>query len=394
MNNPFLLYDFLQHMFRDQMFLQNRNTYSTDSTDTTDSTVDFEPMVPQKKEYESKMTDLELVEKTVSRMKRDKDFLLILQNILNVCNDSEKFEEVNLGVLRGFAQLLDEISDDNCEKPLKLISTTLSERFLTKELLKFTCTTNKVTKLACLATGGFGRIFIGTLEKTDGSKNKVIIKKSLPGKEKFLKSEATILSQLDHKNIIKMVSFVPDSMELVMEFMEKGRLDQFLEGEKVPKKRFYNIILDIITGMEYLEQNKIIHRDLASRNIFVGLNMECKIGDFGLAVKVTRPDGIYKEQDGGISGYHTPPSVIISQEYSIKSDIWAFGLLVWEMHFIKYGGFLFMLKPILDRFRFSGELPYDTVAPRIRNYVLRMMHEDSSRRPPWAEIKKFFSSSV
>ncbi|CAG9827147.1 unnamed protein product [Diabrotica balteata] len=393
--NPFLNFGLLHRMFRENMFqesmFQDSNIYSTASTG---STVDFEPMLLQKKEYGPKMTDLELLEKTVSMMQSDEDFLLILQNILNVCNDSEKFKADNLAVLRRFAQLLVEISDDNCEKSLKFISTTLSERFLTKELLKFTSTTNTVAKLTCLAQGGFGRIYIGTLKKTDGSTNKVIIKKSLPGKEKFLKSEATILSQLDHKNIIKIVSFVTDSMEIVMEFMENGRLDQFLEHVRVPKTRFYNMVLDIISGMEYLEKNKIIHRDLVTRNIFVDSNTECKIGDFGLAVNFTRPDGIYKQKNGHISGYHIPPSVLISQEYSVKSDIWAFGLLVWEMHYIQDGGPLLMIRPILDRFRFFGHLPCDMISPRMKNFLTEILNADPSKRPSWAEIKKFMSSFV
>uniref|UniRef100_A0A6P7FY31 Uncharacterized protein LOC114335445 n=1 Tax=Diabrotica virgifera virgifera TaxID=50390 RepID=A0A6P7FY31_DIAVI len=130
--NPFLnLGMFEQIMFQhaaaqiQQAVEQGFNAHFT-ATDDDDSTIDFEPMVPQKKDYEPKMTDLELLEKTVSMMKSDKDFLLILQNILKVCDDPEKFKPENLAVLRGFAQLLDEIRDDNCEKPLKFISATLS----------------------------------------------------------------------------------------------------------------------------------------------------------------------------------------------------------------------------------------------------------------------------
>ncbi|XP_028141490.2 tyrosine-protein kinase SYK [Diabrotica virgifera virgifera] len=339
---------------------------------------------PHQGKDEAGMKDLEQVEKT-EPMKTDKDSVLIMQKILNICNDSNQLKRE---LLSTFSQYLEDIGDDKCE--LSFVSKILSEHLLPKELLKLINRKYKITEKRQCGAGGFGVIYLGKLRESGGPRMDVIVKGALPKKEKYLKSEAIILSPMDHKNIVKMISFITEPMEIVMEYMEYGSLDRCLEQREVSEEVLYVMIIDIITGMEYLEKNKIVHRDLVLRNIFVSSKFQCKIGDFGLAVKITRHDGIYKEEVAPISGYHIPPNVLISQEYSKRSDIWAFGLILWQMHYMQDGGLLFVLYgPILDRFRILGELPgIPSLSSEVTSCINKLFNIYLSKRPSCSKIKK------
>ncbi|XP_078485610.1 tyrosine-protein kinase SRK2-like [Ciona intestinalis] len=87
----------------------------------------------------------------------------------------------------------------------------------------------------------------------------------------------------------------------------------------------------VATGMVYLEVKNYIHRDLAARNILVGKNNNCKVADFGLA-RLTQDDKIYQAKVNGKFPYKwTAPEAITKQQFSTKSDVWSFGILLTEL---------------------------------------------------------------
>ena len=88
--------------------------------------------------------------------------------------------------------------------------------------------------------------------------------------------------------------------------------------------------VNMFTGMAYLEEHSYIHRDLAARNILVGEGSVCKIADFGLA-RVIKED-IYNPREGTKFPIKwTAPEAALFNRYTIKSDVWSYGILIYEI---------------------------------------------------------------
>ncbi|KAK0167213.1 hypothetical protein PV327_004642 [Microctonus hyperodae] len=100
---------------------------------------------------------------------------------------------------------------------------------------------------------------------------------------------------------------------------------------EIENDRFIRFIIDIVNGMEYLEQRKIVHRDLAARNILISSNLTLKISDFGLA-----RDNVYVigQRGGGIRRLPIrwmAPETLRDRLFTSKSDVWSFGIVLWEI---------------------------------------------------------------
>ncbi|KAJ8918921.1 hypothetical protein NQ315_016823 [Exocentrus adspersus] len=176
--------------------------------------------------------------------------------------------------------------------------------------------------------------------------------------------EACLLAEFDHPNIVKLlgVCAVGRPMCLLFEYMGKGDLNEFLrqcspsnyvvrslvDGEFTNKEIYkdnqlthldkINIALQIASGMVYLSDRKFVHRDLATRNCLISDDMVVKIADFGLSQKIYLQD-YYKGSDrDAIPVRWMPLESILYNKYTPESDVWAFGVCLWEI-------FSFALQP-------------------------------------------------
>ncbi|XP_028611534.1 tyrosine-protein kinase Fer isoform X3 [Grammomys surdaster] len=184
-----------------------------------------------------------------------------------------------------------------------------------------------------LGKGNFGEVYKGTLK----DKTPVAVKtckEDLPQelKIKFLQ-EAKILKQYDHPNIVKLIGVCTQRQPvyIIMELVPGGDFLTFLRKRKdeLKLKQLVKFSLDVASGMLYLEGRNCIHRDLAARNCLVGENNTLKISDFGMS----------RQEDGGVyssSGLKqipikwTAPEALNYGRYSSESDVWSFGILLWE----------------------------------------------------------------
>ncbi|XWS11128.1 hypothetical protein CRYUN_Cryun38cG0057300 [Craigia yunnanensis] len=194
------------------------------------------------------------------------------------------------------------------------------------------CVSNK------LGEGGFGPIYKGKLLKGNEVAVKRLSRKSGQGLDE-LKNEAMLIAKLQHKNLVKLLGccIERDEKILVYEYLPNKSLDFFLFDHKRTQlswqKRF-DIVLGIARGLLYLHQDsklQIIHRDLKASNILVDSNLIPKISDFGLARIFGGNDGETKtNRVVGTYGYMAP-EYAIDGTFSVKSDVFGFGVLLLEI---------------------------------------------------------------
>uniref|UniRef100_A0A665U9M3 non-specific protein-tyrosine kinase n=1 Tax=Echeneis naucrates TaxID=173247 RepID=A0A665U9M3_ECHNA len=149
------------------------------------------------------------------------------------------------------------------------------------------------------------------------------------------KEEAKVMMRLSHCKLVQLygVCTQRSPMCLVFEFMENGCLSDYLKERKghLTQNLMWGMCLDVSEGMAYLESSNFIHRDLAARNCLVSKNDEVKVSDFGMT-RFVLDDQYTSSQCSKFPVKWSAPEVIKFCKFSSKSDVWSFGVLMWEVY--------------------------------------------------------------
>ncbi|XP_062160448.1 cysteine-rich receptor-like protein kinase 44 isoform X2 [Alnus glutinosa] len=262
-----------------------------------------------------------------------------------------------------------------------------------------------------IGEGGFGGVYKGTLSNGQEIAVKRLSRSRGQGVEEF-KNEVLLLAKLQHKNLVRLLGFCLEGEEaiLVYEFMHNKSLDHFLfdpvKQEELNWSRRYKIIRGIARGLLYLHEDsqlKIIHCDLKASNVLLDKDMNSKISDFGLARIFTVDQSLgCTSRIRGTYGYMSPEYAMHGQ-FSVKTDVFSFGILILEIISGKRNNFTFQSDYAENLLSYAWSqwkegIPLELLDPTLadcysRDEVDRCIHiallcvqEDPDERPTMARV--------
>ena len=187
-----------------------------------------------------------------------------------------------------------------------------------------------------IGEGGFGQVCRGRWGSVEVAIKRLHLKSLTERTEEALTGEAKTMAALRHPNVIRFYGLCmePGHYSIVMELALKGSLYQLLHSKsEIPWKIRYSIAMDIGAGLQYLHDKAIVHRDLKSLNVLLDGNLRAQLTDFGLAqVKIeTKTKTAQPEKSVGTRPWMAPELFGLRPKYSFQSDIYAYGMTLWEI---------------------------------------------------------------
>uniref|UniRef100_A0A669BF26 Fibroblast growth factor receptor n=1 Tax=Oreochromis niloticus TaxID=8128 RepID=A0A669BF26_ORENI len=267
-----------------------------------------------------------------------------------------------------------------------------------------------------LGEGCFGQVVMGEAVGLDKEKPNRVTKVAV----KMLKADATekdlsdLISEMEmmkiigkHKNIINLLGACTQDgpLYVIVEYASKGNLREYLRARRPPGMEYCSnpdqvpvenvSIKDLVSfayqvarGMEYLASKKCIHRDLAARNVLVTDDSVMKIADFGLARDIHHIDYYKKTTNGRLPVKWMAPEALFDRIYTHQSDVWSFGVLLWEIFTL--GGSPYPGVPVEELFKLLKE-GHRMDKPSTCTHELYMMMRDCwhavpSQRPTFKQL--------
>lgn len=193
-----------------------------------------------------------------------------------------------------------------------------------------------------LGHGAFGEVYQGLwIPESQKGKTKIPVaikmltnvNQGYEGSKEFLE-EAYIMATVEHDHILRLLAVcMTDKMMLITQLMHLGSLLELVKSYKssIGSQKLLNWSKQIAKGMAYLEERRLVHRDLAARNVLINSRSMVKIADFGLAKLLSVDSDCYQAAGGRMPIKWLAIECIRHRIFTTKSDVWAFGVTVWEL---------------------------------------------------------------
>ncbi|KAM4772451.1 inactive tyrosine-protein kinase 7 [Rhinophrynus dorsalis] len=213
--------------------------------------------------------------------------------------------------------------------------------------------------ITTLGRGVFGEVFLAKAQGLDSVAGEaVVLVKTLQTRDEQLqmdfRREMDMFSKLNHANVVRLLGLCREAEPhyMILEYVDLGDLKQFLRISKskdensskshhLSSKHKVFICSQVALGMEHLSNSRFVHKDLAARNCLVSAQRMVKICALGLSKDVYNSE-YYHLRQAWVPLRWMPPEAVQEDDFSTKSDVWSFGVLMWEVYT-------------------RGELPYPTL---------------------------------
>uniref|UniRef100_A0A7N8YGK6 Fibroblast growth factor receptor n=1 Tax=Mastacembelus armatus TaxID=205130 RepID=A0A7N8YGK6_9TELE len=266
----------------------------------------------------------------------------------------------------------------------------------------------------CTSQGDYCEAFLGFFTSRTLTNYPNMIYFLFPPADATEKDLSDLISEMEmmkiigkHKNIINLLGACTQDgpLYVIVEYASKGNLREYLRARRPPGMEYcYNpdqvpvenmSIKDLVScayqvarGMEYLASKKCIHRDLAARNVLVTEDNVMKIADFGLARDIHHIDYYKKTTNGRLPVKWMAPEALFDRIYTHQSDVWSFGVLLWEIFTL--GGSPYPGVPVEELFKLLKE-GHRMDKPSTCTHELYMMMRDCwhavpSQRPTFKQL--------
>jgi len=301
-----------------------------------------------------------------------------------------------------------------------------------------------------LGTGNFGHVYQGELTLNTGSRRAVAVKRLNDGYkprelEHFLKEAITMLNVGEHENVLGLygcilldnnqtqgdIDYFKKPPILLLELASCGNLKNFLHERRFPQmfnednntttvnpdeikfdlsdesthvgnnitlRDLLSFSCQVACGMDHLARNKIVHRDLAARNVLLNAQRVIKIADFGLSKQIRNQQSeYYKIHAPTIApAKWTAPEALMENRFSFKSDIWSYGVLLWEIFSMgetPYSGIPLsqLYRSLCSGLRLKKPL---LATPDIYNLMNLCWNFDVDCRPEFSDLITYFQNQM